>query len=67
MAAFLFINKPENYTISLALKLFSDPSAYSDYGAMFAMATLSILPACLLFIFFQKYLVEGIATTGLKG
>ena len=48
-------------------KLFSDPSASSDYGAMFAMATLSILPACLLFIFFQKYLVEGIATTGLKG
>ena len=67
MAAFLFLNKPENYTISLALKLFSDPSASSDYGAMFAMATLSILPACVLFIFFQKYLVEGIATTGLKG
>ena len=36
-------------------------------GAMFAMSTLSILPAVLIFIFFQKYLVEGISTSGLKG
>ena len=34
---------------------------------MFAMATLSILPSILIFLFFQKYLVEGISTSGLKG
>ena len=63
----MYINKPTDYTVSLALKLFSDPSTSSDYGAMFAMASLSILPASVLFIAFQKQLVEGIATTGLKG
>lgn len=63
----MYINKPSDYTVSLALKLFSDPSTSSDYGAMFAMATLSILPASTLFVLFQKQLVEGIATTGLKG
>lgn len=63
----MYINKPTDYTVSLALKLFSDPSTSSDYGAMFAMASLSILPASILFIVFQKQLVEGIATTGLKG
>lgn len=63
----MYINKPTDYTVSLALKLFSDPSTSSDYGAMFAMASLSILPASILFILFQKQLVEGIATTGLKG
>ena len=31
------------------------------------MATLSILPSILIFLFFQKYLVEGISTSGLKG
>lgn len=67
LGPFLYLNKPELYTASLALKLFSDPSSSSDFGAMFAMATLSIVPACILFISFQKYLVEGIATTGLKG
>ena len=54
---FLYLNKPEMYTASIALKLFSDPSTSSDFGAMFAMATLSIVPACILFVSFQKYLV----------
>lgn len=53
--------------MSLALKLFSDPGSSSDYGAMFAMATLSVLPIMLIFIFLQKYIVEGISTSGLKG
>ena len=39
----------------------------TDYGAMFAMATLSILPAVLIFFCLQRYLVEGISTSGLKG
>ena len=55
------------YPASLALKLFCDPGPSSDYGAMFAMSTLSIIPAVTIFIVFQKYLVEGIATSGLKG
>lgn len=67
LSALLYINKSEMYPVSLALKLFSDPGSSSDYGAMFAMATLSILPAVIIFIFFQKYLVEGISTSGLKG
>ena len=41
--------------------------ASSDYGAMFAMATISIMPAVIMFICLQKYLVEGISTSGLKG
>ena len=67
LSALLYINKTAKYPASLALKLFCDPGASSDYGAMFAMATLSILPAILIFLFFQKYLVEGISTSGLKG
>ena len=67
MSALLYVDKPVNYPASLALKLFCDPGASSDYGAMFAMATLSIIPIFLIFVFFQKYLVEGVATSGLKG
>lgn len=63
----LYINSTDQYPVSLALKLFCDPGSSSDYGAMFAMATLSILPAVLIFLFLQKYLVEGIATSGIKG
>ncbi len=67
LSALLYVRSSDMYPASLALKLFCDPSSSSDYGAMFAMSTLSILPMVLIFIFLQKYLVEGIATSGLKG
>lgn len=63
----LYLNKPKNYTVSIALKLFADPESLGSTGPMFAMATLSMLPILIMFLFFQKYLVEGISTTGLKG
>lgn len=67
LGALLYLNKPEKYPVSLALKMFSDPSAQSDWGAMFAMATISLVPIFLIFLTMQKYLVEGIASTGIKG
>lgn len=67
MSALLYINDAVKYPVSLALKLFADPGSTSDYGAMFAMATLSLVPILLIFFIFQRYLVDGIASTGLKG
>jgi ABC-type sugar transport system, permease component len=67
LSALLYVQDSIKYPVSLALKLFNDPSAGSDYGAMFAMAAISIIPSIMIFIFFQKYLVDGISTSGLKG
>lgn len=67
LAALLYLNQPKKYPVSLALKLFSDPTSGSDWGAMFAMATLSLLPIFIIFMTMQRYLVEGIASTGIKG
>ncbi len=66
MGSLLYLNAPGNYTVSIALKLFSDPTAVSDYGAMFAMCVLSLLPVIVLFLFTQRYIVDGIAMSGLK-
>lgn len=66
MGSLLYLNTPENYTVSIALKLFCDPTAISDYGAMFAMCVVSLLPVIVLFLFTQRYIVEGIAMSGLK-
>ena len=49
-----------------ALKMFND-SSQADYGATFAMSVLSLIPILIIFFFFQKQLVEGISTQGLKG
>lgn len=67
MGPLIYLNKPQSYTVSIAIKLFADASSTTDYGAMFAMSTLSLLPVFLIFLFFNKYLVEGISTAGLKG
>ena len=67
MSALLYINDAAKYPVSLALKLFADPGSTSDYGAMFAMATVSLIPILIIFFIFQKQLVQGIATSGLKG
>ncbi|WP_026652246.1 carbohydrate ABC transporter permease [Butyrivibrio proteoclasticus] len=67
LSALLYVTRPEMRPISLALKLFNDPNSGSDIGATLAMSTLSILPATILFLIFQKSLVEGIASSGIKG
>ncbi len=67
MSPLLYLKSVPKYTVSLALKLFCDQTSTSDYGAMFAMASVSLLPVILIFIFCQRYLVEGISTQGLKG
>jgi multiple sugar transport system permease protein len=63
----IYLTDPNLYTVSVALRSFSDPGSATDWGAVFAMLSLSLVPVFLLFVFFQRYLVEGIATTGLKG
>lgn len=67
MGPLLYLSKPQSYTVSLAIKMFADSSSTTDYGAMFAMSTLSLIPVFLIFLFFNRYLVEGIGTSGLKG
>jgi len=66
MGSLLYLNAPAMYTSAYALKLFTD-SAGTDFGATFAMSVLSLVPILVIFFFFQKQLVEGISTQGIKG
>ncbi|MDR1469849.1 MAG: carbohydrate ABC transporter permease [Spirochaetaceae bacterium] len=63
----LYLNSPQMYTIPMGLRLFLDSSGISSWGSMFAMSVLSLLPSFILFFSLQKYFVQGIATTGMKG
>lgn len=67
MGPLLYLNRPQSYTASLAIKLFADAASTTDYGAMFAMSTISLIPVFLIFLFFNRYLIQGIGTSGLKG
>lgn len=63
----LYLNDPNKYPVSMALKMFLDAETVSNWGAMFAMSVVSLLPVLVTFFMFQKYIVEGISTSGLKG
>ena len=62
----LYLTKPDMATVLIALRTFIDAQSQSSYGPMFAMSVVSLIPLFLVFTFGQKYLVQGIATTGGK-
>lgn len=64
----LYLTRPDIFTVSRALRTFvGDAGAVSNWGGALAMATLSVVPAFILFFSLQRYFVQGIATTGIKG
>ena len=63
----LYLTSPENYPLPIALKLYNDQTSSSDYGATVAASFLALLPVLLFFLVFQRFLVDGVATQGLKG
>ncbi len=63
----IFINSVKKYTVSLALKLSLDAESVVQWNKVMAMAFVAVLPLIILFFAAQKYFVEGIATSGLKG
>ncbi|MEO8758811.1 MAG: carbohydrate ABC transporter permease [Devosia sp.] len=62
----IYLSDIKTYTVTVALRTFVDSTAESNWSGLFAMSILSLLPIFLLFLFFQRYLIEGIATTGMK-
>lgn len=63
----VFLSDLKDYTVPVALTLFIDSTSESAVGPMFAMSLLSLIPVFLFFVAFQRMLVEGINTSGLKG
>ncbi|AZS38252.1 L-arabinose transport system permease protein AraQ [Microbacterium lemovicicum] len=63
----IYLNRPESFTLQMGLRLFVDQTSASAFGPMFAMSVLAILPVVIFFAIFQRYLVDGVATSGMKG
>lgn len=57
----------QGYTVPVALNAFVDNSSQSSLGQLMAMSFLSLIPILGFFLAFQRLLMEGISTTGLKG
>jgi len=62
----IYLTDPEMYTVPVALRSFVDSTVATSWGSMFAMSVVSLLPIFLAFLIGQRYLIKGIATTGIK-
>lgn len=62
----IYLKSQEKKTIQLGLKMFISQYS-SDYGLIMSGSVLSLIPGLIVFLCLQKYFVEGVAATGLKG
>jgi multiple sugar transport system permease protein len=62
----IYLTDPDMYTVPVALRSFIDATSSTNWGSMFAMSVLSLVPIFLAFLLGQRFLTKGIATTGGK-
>jgi multiple sugar transport system permease protein len=62
----IYLNDINLYTVPLALRAFVDSSGLSAWGQLFAMSTVSLLPLFVFFLFFQRLIIRGVATSAMK-
>jgi multiple sugar transport system permease protein len=65
LRAVLYIKSPNLRTLPIGLALFQGEYA-TQWDLLLAGSVVTILPLIIVYIFMQKYIVEGIATTGIK-
>lgn len=63
----IYINSVVKYTVSLGLRISLDVTSHFEWNQILAMSIIAVIPCVVVFFTAQKYFVEGIATTGLKG
>ena len=61
----IVLRDPALYTLPIGLQ-FLQGQYQTDYGALMAMTLLSVVPLVVLFLAFQRFFVQGLATTGLR-
>ena len=66
MGPLIYLNEESKYTLSLGLQLFQG-SYTAQWHLLMAASILVLMPAIIVFFIGQKHILEGIATTGIKG
>lgn len=66
MGPLLYLNNESQYTLSLGLQAFMQ-THFVEWGPLMAASVIFTIPVILLFFFAQRYFIEGITVTGIKG
>ena len=65
-APIVYLTQPKLFTVQVALGQFIDNQTGGNWGQLFAMSVVSLIPVFLAFVIGQRFLIRGIATTGIK-
>jgi multiple sugar transport system permease protein len=63
----IYLNTPEKFTVPLVINYFSSVIGGTDWSVMMAAITTALAPMIVLYLLFQRYFIQGIARTGIKG
>ena len=63
----IMLTKDTKKTLTVMLATFIDFQRFLDYGLLMAFTTLAVIPVIILFLIFQRRIIEGVALTGMKG
>ena len=66
MGPYLYISTMDKQMLSVGVKLFAS-GLIQDYGSQMAAATVVLLPVLVAFLFCQRFFIEGVASSGVKG
>ncbi|WP_410055123.1 carbohydrate ABC transporter permease [Microvirga sp. Mcv34] len=67
LSPLVYLTSMDLYTVPQGLSLLMSSKGASSWGPLLAMSLLSLVPLFVVFFVFQRRLIEGIATSGLKG
>ena len=67
LSPLVYLTSMDLYTVPQGLSLLMSSKGASSWGPLLAMSLLSLIPLFVVFFVFQRRLIEGIATSGLKG
>lgn len=62
----IYINSNSKQTISVGLSFFSGMNS-TEWNLVFAAAVIVAMPILIVFVFFQKYFIQGVVVSGVKG
>ncbi len=62
----IYVSDPSRYTLPLGLAYFQKAN-YTDWSVVMAIATITTIPIAIFYLFFQRFFVEGVTSSGIKG
>ncbi|MDR1470862.1 MAG: carbohydrate ABC transporter permease [Spirochaetaceae bacterium] len=66
MGPLIYLNSKERYTLQLGIRYFQQVYG-TEYTLVMAATALSLIPVIIVYLFAQRYFIEGVATSGMKG